>query len=411
MSALELMRVALTALSANKMRSALTMLGIIIGVGAVITLLSVGEGVQRLVTEQIQAAGTNLLFVVPGQVGEGGGNRTGLTLTLPDAEALENPANVPDATSVAPELTQGAAVERGSRNRFTTISAVTPEYAPLRDYTPMLGRFLDERDLNTRARVAVLGSGAYERFFPDGGYPIGESIRINNLTFEVVGVLEEKGGSGFGSEDDNIWIPLTTAQARLFNLRSTQGDPQLSAIYVQVGSEEAMDNASDDIRRVLRERHGIGFGDEDDFSVINQASLIAIFGQITGALTLFLGAIAGISLLVGGIGIMNIMLVSVTERTREIGIRKAVGAKRRDILTQFLFEAVVLSVLGGLIGILLGVGGALLITNLQEDLTAVVSPFAVALATGFSIAIGLFFGLYPAVRASRLNPIEALRYE
>jgi putative ABC transport system permease protein len=411
MSPVELFRIALRSLNANKLRSSLTMLGIIIGVGAVITLLSVGEGVQRLVAEQIQSIGSNLLFVVPGQVGEGGGANIGLTLTISDAEALAAPGNVPDAVAVAPVLQQGGQAARAGQNRFSTISGVTPDFPQVRSFNLNIGRFIDVRDLNTRARVAVLGADAYERFFPDGGYPLGESIKLNNVPFEIIGVMQPKGGSAFGSEDAQIWIPLSTAHSRLFTRRTTEGDLLVSAIHVQVSTEDRMAVAAQDIEQVLRDRHGIGSSDEADFSVINQTDLLEIFGQITGVLTLFLGAIAGISLLVGGIGIMNIMLVSVTERTREIGIRKAIGAKRRDILSQFLIEAVVLSIIGGVLGILLGWAGAQIVSRLQADLTAIVSPGAVLLATSVSIFVGLFFGLYPAIRASKLNPIEALRYE
>ncbi|MCB0253753.1 MAG: FtsX-like permease family protein, partial [Anaerolineae bacterium] len=235
---------------------------------------------------------------------------------------------------------------------------------------------------------------------------------IDRIPFTVIGVLEEKGGGAFGSEDDIIYAPLTTVQERLVpSLRNSRGEPLLSVIYTQVISEDRMDAARTQIEELLRSRHDIQFRDDDDFSVINQADLIAIFGQITSVLTIFLGAIAAISLLVGGIGIMNIMLVSVTERTREIGIRKAVGARRKDILSQFLIEAVVLSLIGGLVGILLGWAGATAISNLQDDLTAVVTIQSILLAVGFSAAVGLFFGIYPATRAASLNPIDALRYE
>jgi putative ABC transport system permease protein len=251
-----------------------------------------------------------------------------------------------------------------------------------------------------------------ERLFEADEYPIGRTIKINNIPFEVIGIMEEKGGGAFGSEDDLIYIPLTTMQERLMpDYRNSRGEPLLSVIYTQVAAEERMDEARQQIEELLRQRHNVQFRGEDDFTVINQADLVAIFGQITGVITLFLGAIAAISLLVGGIGIMNIMLVSVTERTREIGIRKAVGARRKDILLQFLIEAMVLSLIGGLVGIVLGWAGAVLISSLQDDLTAVVTLQSVLLATGFSLAVGLFFGIYPATRAAGLNPIDALRYE
>ncbi len=412
MSPIELFRIALRALYANKLRAVLTMLGIIIGVGAVITLVSVGEGVQKVVTEQIQSVGSNLLFVIPGAGGGGGNSAVAADpLTLADAEAIADPVMVPDALAVAPELTHRAQVERGNRNRASTVSGTTPASATIRNYQPLVGRFLDEGDEQSRARVAVLGYEAFEYFFPEGSYPLDEMIQINNIPFRIIGVLDEMGGSAFGSEDGNIWIPLSSMHGRLFNERNTSGELVVNAIYVQVVSEPQMDVAQADIERLMRERRGVRAGDEDDFSVISQTDLIAIFGEITGVLTLFLGAIAGISLLVGGIGIMNIMLVSVTERTREIGIRKAIGAKRRDILAQFLIEALVLSTTGGLLGVLLGWSGAQLISSLQDQLIPIVSPGSVLLATSISMAVGLFFGLYPAVRASRLNPIEALRYE
>ncbi|MCX7708169.1 MAG: ABC transporter permease [Anaerolineae bacterium] len=417
MNLLEQIRLALRALSVNKLRSALTMLGIIIGVGAVITLLSVGQGVQDLVTRQLQSVGTNLLFVVSGNL-EAGTTRTrgssGLTLTLKDAEAIADPFNVPDVVAVAPEVLSGADVSYGRTTLRVTVSGVTPAYSRVRNFPVAYGSFIDETDLNTRARVAVLGSRIAERLFDNGAYPIGATIKINNIPFKVIGVLESKGGTGGpgGNQDEVLMVPLSTAHQRLFpRFFNRQGEPMLSVIYAQVVSEDRMEAASQEITELLRQRHGIRFQDEDDFTVINQRDLLAIFGQITGVLTIFLGAIAGISLLVGGIGIMNIMLVSVTERTREIGLRKAVGAKRRDIMMQFLIESVTLALVGGFFGILLGTGGAMGISRLQSDLTAVVTAQSVLLATGFSAAVGLFFGIYPATRASRLNPIEALRYE
>jgi putative ABC transport system permease protein len=268
--------------------------------------------------------------------------------------------------------------------------------------------------MSSQARVAVIGSKVYERLFDSGTDPIGATIEINNVPFKVIGVLESKGtGGGMGGDQDEIvLVPMSTAHQRLFpKYHNSRGESQVSVIYVQVVSADRMGAASDEISQLLRSRHNIDFASDDDFSVINQKDLLSIFGQITGVLTLFLGAIAGISLLVGGIGIMNIMLVSVTERTREIGLRKAVGAKRRDILAQFLIEAIILSLIGGVLGILLGSAGAMGISRLQSDLKAVVTPQSVLLAISFSTAIGLFFGIYPATRASRLNPIEALRYE
>jgi putative ABC transport system permease protein len=413
MNLTEQIRLALRALSVNKLRSALTMLGIIIGVGAVITLLSVGEGVQNLVRSQLQSIGTNLLFVVSGNLS--GSSSSGLSLTLKDAEAIADPFNVPDVRAVAPEVLSNADVSYGKTTLRVSVSGVTPSYIEVRNRPVAVGAFLDEVDINARSRVTVIGSRIAERLFDESGvYPIGATLKINNIPFKVIGVLEERGGTGGpgGNQDEVVVVPLSTAHERLFpRFHNRKGEPMLSVVYAQVVSEDRMEAASQEISELLRQRHNILFQDDDDFTVINQQDLLSIFGQITGVLTIFLGAIAGISLLVGGIGIMNIMLVSVTERTREIGLRKAVGAKRRDILVQFLIESVVLALVGGLIGVALGAGGALAISRLQSDLTAVVTPQSVLLATSFSAAVGLFFGIYPATRASRLNPIEALRYE
>jgi putative ABC transport system permease protein len=295
--------------------------------------------------------------------------------------------------AVAPEVSGSTTVSRGKKSFRASVSGVTPSYQDVRSWSPILGGFIAPSDIQERGRVAVIGLDAYRRLFEDNEYPIDQTIRINNLVFRVIGVMEERGGGSFGNEDESILIPLTTAQDRLYRRKTLSGDYQ------------------EQIAEVLRQRHGINFLDEDDFSIINQADLLSIFGDILGALTLFLGAIAGISLLVGGIGIMNIMLVSVTERTREIGLRKAVGAKRQDILGQFLIEAVTLAVLGGLLGIVLGTTGAQAISSFLDNFDAVVGIDAILISILFSMAVGLFFGIYPAYRASRLNPIDALRYE
>jgi putative ABC transport system permease protein len=413
----EHLRLALRALAVNKLRSVLTMLGIIIGVGAVITLLSAGQGVQRYVTDQLQSIGTNILFVVPGSLQDSqmqAGRNLELTLSLADAEAIADPFNVPDMAQVAPEIMGSADVTYGKTTLSLSVSGVTPEYEEVRNFPVDYGTFISDLDQTSGARVAVLGSRVAERLYGTDVYPIGTTIKIKNVPFKVVGVLESKGGTGGpgGNQDETVLVPLSTAYERLFpRYHNARGQPLVTVIYVQVVSEDRMETAGAEITDLLRDRHDIQFRDDDDFSVINQKDLLAIFGQITGVLTIFLGAIAGISLLVGGIGIMNIMLVSVTERTREIGLRKAVGAKRRDILTQFLIESVVLALVGGAIGILLGALGVALISQLQSSLKPVVTPQSVMLATGFSAAVGLFFGIYPATRASRLNPIDALRYE
>ena len=416
MSILESLRLAFRALAANKLRAALTMLGIVIGVGAVITLMSAGEGVSVYIEEQFQGIGTNLLFVFPGSEEDAQGGPPGVQaetaeLTNGDAEALSDPIRAPDVVAVSPQVLRSTLVATGRRSTTAQVQGVTPEFAEVRNWFPEIGMFVDQEDLNSRARVVVLGKTVVEDLFPDNPYPLEQTVKINDLPFRVIGVLEEKGGSEFGDTDNRVLVPLTTAQTRLFPSRSRSGERLVSIIMVQAVSEDRMDAAAEQIKAILRERHDIDFTDDDDFSVVSQADLLSVFGQITGVLTTFLGAIAGISLLVGGIGIMNIMLVSVTERTREIGLRKAVGAKRRDILWQFLLEAMTLSLVGGIIGIAVGALGAEVISALIDDFSAVLSPQAVLLATTFSAAVGLFFGIYPARRASLLNPIDALRYE
>ncbi len=418
MSLTESFRIALRALTANKLRSILTMLGIIIGVGAVIALMSVGQGVQKLVTEQLQSAGSNLLIVIPGNLDEAQGpgsirrSRPDKPLTTGDWRAINDPLQVTEVLAAVPEIDGGADVVRGKNNIRTTVTGTTAAFGPVRNYAPEQGRFITDEDTAGEARIVALGSQVASSLFAEGEDPIGQSIKLNGIPFRVVGVMEEKGGGGFGSFDNQVFVPLTTAQTRLFpNMRSQSGEPMLSLIMVKVAAEEHLDDVGKQIEDLLRVRHNITYLDSDDFTVINQADILDIFGSITGVLTTFLGGIAAISLLVGGIGIMNIMLVSVTERTREIGLRKAVGAKRRHILTQFLVEAMVLSVLGGIIGMILGFVGAQALAGLSEDLEAVVTVQAVVLATGFSALVGLFFGIYPALRASQLHPIDALRYE
>jgi putative ABC transport system permease protein len=411
MTLTESVRIAIRSLLSNKLRAILTMLGIIIGVAAVITLMSAGKGVEKFVEESFQSVGSNLLFVFPGSLDDTSTTRQP-QITMGDYRAIADPFLVPDALGIAPEFSSRADVISGRLDIRTDISGVTPEFLTVRNKEVAEGSFLSETDLNARSRVAVLGKQAYEKLFEEGAYAIGQTVKINRIPFRVIGVMEEQGGSSFGSMDNTIYVPLSTAQAKLYPAaRSKTGEPLLSTIYVQVADEEFMEHASDQISEVLRQRHSISFRDEDDFTIIKQTDLLSIFGDITGVLTIFLGSIAAISLVVGGIGIMNIMLVSVTERTREIGIRKAVGAKRRDILIQFLMEAMVLSLLGGGIGVTLGVIGSSLVASLAEQLITVVTADIILLSTGVSAAVGLLFGIYPAFRAARLNPIDALRYE
>ncbi|MEA3339879.1 MAG: ABC transporter permease [Chloroflexota bacterium] len=416
MSILESVRLAFRALTANKLRAALTMLGIIIGVGAVITLMSAGEGVSVYIEGQFQGMGSNLLFVLPGSAEETGSGPPGMMsssaeLTNGDVEALRDPLRAPAVVAISPEKIRSTVVATGRRDTVTQVLGVTPDFAGVRNWVPEVGLFIDQDDMSGRARVAILGRTVVEDLFPDNPYPLEQTVKINNIPFRVIGILEEKGGSQMGDEDNTVLVPLTTAQTRLFPSRSSTGEYKVSLIIIEALDEDSIEAATEQASAILRERHGIDFSDEDDFSIISQADIISVFGQITGVLTTFLGAIAGISLLVGGIGIMNIMLVSVTERTREIGLRKAVGARRRDILWQFLIEAVMLSLIGGLLGIGMGALGAQIITALIDDFSSVVTPQAVVLATTFSAAVGLFFGIYPARRASLLNPIDALRYE
>ncbi len=415
MSPSQLLRVALRSLAANKLRAALTMLGIIIGVAAVITLLSVGQGVQQYVTRQFQGIGSNLLFVFPGgpdeQTGPPGSSGRDRPLTVADGEALSDPYQVPHALAVALEYLGFGSVEYGRETMSVQVSGVSTNYQQVRQFFVQDGLFPTDADERSAARVAVLGQTVVKTLFPDGEYPIGQTVKINKVPFKIIGMLEPKGGSLFGDQDSIVLIPLSTAQQRVFNARAPDGQLSVSIIYVQTDRKEAMDAVAQEIKGVLRDRHRIAFRGEDDFSVVTQNDLISAFGEVTGVLTIFLGAIAGISLLVGGIGIMNIMLVSVTERTREIGLRKAVGAKRRDILTQFLFEATAMSLLGGIVGIAIGAAGSQAVASLRPDLPVAVTLSSVLLATGVSAAIGLFFGIYPALRASALNPIDALRYE
>jgi putative ABC transport system permease protein len=404
----ENIRIAIRGLSANKLRAALTMLGIMIGVSAVITLLSLGDGVNRFIANEFIGLGSNLVFVMP-NIEPG---QLEATLTMADSETLADSAVVPDAAGVAPVFFHSTDVQYAGSSHDTTIVASTPDYISVRGIDMALGRFFDDGDYSGRSRVAVLGSDTVEALFPDDVDPVDAEVKIRGITFKVIGVMEEQGGTSFGNRDDRIIVPLTTARERLFNTRSqTTGEFLVDMILIQAVSNEAVDDVVIDASDALRQSHDIAFRDEDDFLVLTQQDFLSAFGQVTSVLTLFLGAIASISLLVGGIGIMNIMLVSVTERTREIGLRKAVGAKRRDILGQFLTEAVLLAIMGGLLGIGLGFLGASVIHQFVPELDTSITINSVALAVGFSAAVGLFFGIYPASRAASLHPIEALNFE
>ncbi len=419
---IENIRNALSSLVVNKMRAALTMLGIAIGIAAVIVLVSIGQGVQSYIENAFLGMGANLLFVLPdsfSNLGALGSNTMrsgtisagGSTLTMGDADALAEPINVPDASAVVPLLSVRRITKYENNEISKSITGTSTDWLDALGRGIAFGRFFDETDMISNARVAVIGQTTVERLFPPGRFPVGERIRIGDVNFEVIGVLTEKGGGTFGDADHMIVVPLSTAFSRLTSDRSLSGDRTLTMIYVQSASDDLIDEVRIQTADVLRDRHDIGFQGEDDFIILSQSEILDAFGSITGLLTVFLGIIAGISLLVGGIGIMNIMLVSVTERTREIGLRKAVGAHPRDILSQFLVEAVVLSIVGGTAGLIVAALGTFLVTVIVPDLPVTIQLDSVMLSAGVSIGIGMFFGIVPARRAAALNPIDALRYE
>ena len=415
MNPLATLGIAVVSLGANKLRSGLTLLGIVIGVSAVISLMAIGQGVQQAITSNIESLGTNLLFVQPGdsfQGGVGGGAGSAGTLTLEDAYALDDPVFAPLVESVAPEIRASAQVSAGRNNTFAQIIGVTPEYEEVRNSPVEHGRFVTEGQLANNSQVAVLGNTINETLFGNRD-PLGQPIRINGRQFEVIGILKSKGGGFFGNLDNQILVPITTAYYRINSQRTAHGEISVDSINVQMPDIQSMDPGMRQVATVLRLRHHIT--GEDDFVITNQQQTIETLEETTSTFVIFLGAIAGISLLVGGIGIMNIMLVSVTERTREIGIRKAMGAKRRDILLQFMSEATLLSLGGGAAGVMVGASVAQLLNGRpllgNNPMQTAFSWDIALLALGVSAAIGLFFGIYPAMRASRLHPIDALRYE
>ena len=400
----EIFNVALGAIRANKLRSLLTMLGIVIGVGAVITMVALGSGAQQDVQERIQALGTNLLSVSAGQsMHRGVASADRVSLTIDDATALA--ADARGLTAVVPENRRSQQIEYVNNNINVNVNGTVPEYIDVNNYELAAGRMFTAGDGIARKRVAVLGSQVPTNLDANGPAMIGQQIMIRGIPFEVVGLLEEKGSSsGWNNPDEQILIPIQTAQYRIF------GSDRVSSINVQVSSADSMTIAMIEIERVLRREHSIAPGKDNDFSIRDRSEFLETFEETTRTFTFLLAGIAAVSLLVGGIGIMNIMLVSVTERTREIGVRKALGATRSNIMLQFLVEALVLCLLGGLVGVALGAGGAIALARLANWNTFV-SPQSVVVAVAFSAVVGIFFGLWPARRASLLDPIEALRYE
>jgi putative ABC transport system permease protein len=403
-------RVALRALRVNKLRSALTMLGIIIGVGAVIAMVGVGAGAQARVAEQIQSLGANLIIVLSGSTTAGGirmGQGSQLTITEEDSLALAR--EVPQVQASAPSMRGTAQVVYGNLNWATAVQGVTSDYAEVREWGVAAGRFIAPEDFDGAAKVVLLGQTTAQNLFGEAD-PIGQIIRIKKVPFTVVGVLDRKGQNSWGQDqDDVVLIPLSTAKKKVLGV-SQANARSVGAISVKIRAGEDMVDAESQMRALLRQRHRLQPYQDDDFTIRNLSEILQTQEESSKVMTYLLAAIASVSLLVGGIGIMNIMLVSVTERTREIGLRMAVGARGKDILLQFLVEAVTLSLIGGVIGIVLGLASSRAISEFAEWRTQV-PPAAIAMAFGFAAGVGVFFGFYPARKAARLDPIEALRYE
>jgi len=401
----KLVKVAFQSILKNRMRSLLTTLGMIIGVASVISLLALGKGSQEDIKKQVASLGTNMIIVHPSSTFSGGvrgGSGSLATLTMDDVESLREQTDL--IRYVSPDVRLSEQIISGKNNWNTNVNGVSVDYLDIRNYVLSSGSFFTSRDIKAKSKVAVLGNTVVNELFP-GQDPVGTRIRIRNVPFTVIGTLESKGQSSMGmDQDDIVLIPDATALYRLSDGKT------IRAVVVSAVSEEKMTEAQDRVTEILRRNHKLKEGEEDDFHISNQTEIISMAGKVTGTLTALLSAIAGVSLLVGGIGIMNIMLVSVTERTREIGIRMAIGARGTDILVQFLIEAVILSLIGGVIGILAGLGIAYGI-GAAMGATVLVSPAIVFLAVAFTAGVGVFFGFYPARKAANLNPIEALRYE
>jgi len=407
MNPIKLIKNGIRNLAINKMRTGLAILGIVIGIGSVIALLSLGESSQRTVQSQIQSLGANLLTVSPG------GQRTGTvrgamggatTLTLEDAQAIETSPKITTIQSVSPVYSGRSQVVAGRNNTNTQVMGVTPIYQTVRKIDVASGTFITDKDNTSYGKVAVLGPDTVTDLFGEGVNPIGQMVKINNQTLRVIGVTKAKGGSGPQSQDDVIYIPLSTAQKQIFGVKN------VSTIYLEAKSQEVMTDAQNEVGYFLMERHNITDTSKIDFRIMNQADILETASSVTGTFTTMLTGVAAISLLVGGIGIMNIMLMSVTERTREIGLRKALGAKKKTIIVQFLVESIILTFTGGIIGIALGVIGFFIYAKVNSSVF-IVSPASVLLAFAVSAGIGVLFGWYPAKIASDLQPIEALRYE
>ncbi len=401
---------ALTSIRVNVMRSALTTLGIIIGVGAVITMVAIGAGAEARVQELISNLGSNLIMVQPGSRTRSGahlGRGSSPTITESDARAIQ--AEIGSVLTVAPVVRGSGQIVNGNQNWSTSIIGVTPEYLDARNWSIAFGRSLTAEEVNGKSKVVLLGATVAENLFP-GQDPVDQAVRIQRVPFTVVGVLGAKGETSWGrDQDDTVFLPISTAKARVLGGRRLSGD-LVSSIYVKVRSPTMIAEAERDVRDLLRQRHRLSEGRPDDFYIRNLAEIMSARAESSQVMTMLLAAIASVSLLVGGIGIMNIMLVSVTERTREIGLRMAVGAAGSDILLQFLIEALTLSLIGGSIGVLIGIGGSIVVAQLA-DWPMLLQLQAMLLAFGFSALVGVFFGFYPARKAARLDPIEALRYE
>lgn len=407
MELVELIQESWETLTVNKMRTGLAILGIVIGIGSVIALISLGQASQQAITTQIQALGANLLTVNPGAQRTGavrGAAGGSTTLTNEDAAAISKSLTITTIKNVSPEFSRRAQITTGGSNTNTQVVGVVPVYAEVHKVTVATGAFVNQSDVDGMARVAVIGPQVTADLFGEGVNPVGKTIRISGQVFNIVGETQSKGGTGFMNQDDMVYVPLTTAQKQLFGVN------YLSSIALEAKSAEVMTNAQDEVGYLLLARHKFNDPAQADFSIFSQADILNTASAATGTFTTLLSGIAAISLLVGGIGIMNIMLVTVTERTREIGLRKALGAKKKTVITQFLIESVLLTFMGGLIGVGVGIIASYLISKFTESLF-VISPVSIILAFAVSAGIGILFGWYPAQKAANLQPIEALRYE